>query len=52
MRPLFDKQFDLLPYVVALLDRFAESDLKLSSIFDFARAMPMVIVEEKEGNQA
>ena len=45
MRPLFDKQFDLLPYVVAWLDRFAESDLKLSSIFEFARAMPMVIVE-------
>ena len=35
MKPLFDRKLDLLPCVVAWLERFAESrlDLKLSSIF-------------------
>ena len=47
MRPLFGREFDLLPYVVAWLERFAESrpDLKLSSIFDFLRAMPMKVTD-------
>ncbi|EJK44108.1 hypothetical protein THAOC_37382, partial [Thalassiosira oceanica] len=46
MRPLFGRELGLLPYVVAWLDHFAESrpDLKLSSIFDFVRAMPMKVV--------
>ena len=45
MRPLFKEELDLLPYVVAWLERFAESrlDLKLSTIFAFLRAMPMSI---------
>ncbi|EJK58556.1 hypothetical protein THAOC_21311 [Thalassiosira oceanica] len=49
MRPLFDRELDLLPRVVAWLERFADSrpDLKLSSIFDFVRAMPMKVVGEK-----
>ncbi|EJK67454.1 hypothetical protein THAOC_11507, partial [Thalassiosira oceanica] len=55
MRPLFDRELDLLPCVVAWLERFADSRpvLKLSSIFDFVRAMPMVVVDgiagEKKG---
>ncbi|EJK76262.1 hypothetical protein THAOC_01984, partial [Thalassiosira oceanica] len=48
MRPLFDWEFDLLPYMVTWLDRFAESllDLKLSSIFQFVRAMPVDFVDK------
>ena len=46
MRPLFDRRLDLLPYAVAWLESFAESlDLKLSSIFEFVRAMPMDVVD-------
>ncbi|EJK54169.1 hypothetical protein THAOC_26268 [Thalassiosira oceanica] len=43
MRPFLGMELDLLPGVVAWLNRFAESrpDLKLSSIFEFVRAMPM-----------
>ena len=46
MRPFLDKKLGLLPHVVAWLDLFAESrlDLKLSSIFEFVRAMPMDVV--------
>ncbi|EJK73349.1 hypothetical protein THAOC_05032 [Thalassiosira oceanica] len=46
MRPLFCGKLLLLPHVVAWLERFAESwlDLKLSSIYEFARAMPMEVV--------
>ncbi|EJK55167.1 hypothetical protein THAOC_25128, partial [Thalassiosira oceanica] len=42
MRPLFGRELGLLPYVVAWLEHFAKSrpDLKLSSIFEFVRAMP------------
>ncbi|EJK59403.1 hypothetical protein THAOC_20381 [Thalassiosira oceanica] len=45
MSPLFGSELDLLPRVVAWLDRFAKSrpDLKLSSIFEFVRAMPMKV---------
>ena len=47
MRPLFSRGLDLLPYVVAWLERFAESriDLKLQSIYQFMRAMPMKVVD-------
>ena len=47
MKPLFDRQLDLLPRVVTWLDRFAVSrlNLKLSSIHEFVRAMPMEVVE-------
>ena len=50
MRPLFDKKLGLLPHVVAWLDLFAEArlDRKLSSIFEFARAMPMDFVNGKQ----
>lgn len=43
MKPLVDWKLALLPHVVAWLERFAESrlDLKLSSICEFVRAMPM-----------
>ncbi|EJK52483.1 hypothetical protein THAOC_28230 [Thalassiosira oceanica] len=39
MRPFFGMGLDLLPHVVAWLERFAESrpDLKLTSIFEFVR---------------
>ncbi|EJK48926.1 hypothetical protein THAOC_32239, partial [Thalassiosira oceanica] len=45
MRPLFGRELDMLPYVVAWLERFAKSrpDLKLSSIYEFMRAMPMKV---------
>ncbi|EJK61744.1 hypothetical protein THAOC_17714, partial [Thalassiosira oceanica] len=45
MRPLFGRELGLLPYLVAWLDHFAKSrpDLKLSSIFEFFRAMPMKV---------
>ncbi|EJK51032.1 hypothetical protein THAOC_29836 [Thalassiosira oceanica] len=47
MRPLFGRGLGLLPYVVAWLDHFAKSrpDLKLSSIFEFVRAMPMKVTD-------
>ncbi|EJK59796.1 hypothetical protein THAOC_19940, partial [Thalassiosira oceanica] len=47
MRPLFGRELGLLPYVVAWLDHFAKSrpDLKLSSIFEFVRAMPMKVTD-------
>ena len=57
MRPFFDGKLVLLPRVVAWLDCFAESrlDLKLSSIYEFARAMPMEVVDgamsEKRGEK-
>ncbi|EJK51124.1 hypothetical protein THAOC_29736 [Thalassiosira oceanica] len=45
MRPLFGRELGLLPYVITWLDHFAKSrpDLKLSSIFEFVRAMPMKV---------
>ncbi|EJK76475.1 hypothetical protein THAOC_01760 [Thalassiosira oceanica] len=45
MRPLFGMELGLLPYVVAWLDHFAKSrpDLKLSSVFEFVRAMPVKV---------
>ena len=53
MKPLFGRNLDMLPNLVAWLDRFAENrlDLKLSSIFDFARAMPMEVVEGFSGEK-
>ncbi|EJK48968.1 hypothetical protein THAOC_32196 [Thalassiosira oceanica] len=47
MRPLFGRELALLPYVVAWLEHFAKSrpDLKLSSIFEFVRAMPMKVAD-------
>ena len=47
MRPFFDGKLVLLPYVIAWLDCFAKSrlDHKLSSIYEFARAMPMEFVD-------
>ncbi|EJK77914.1 hypothetical protein THAOC_00223 [Thalassiosira oceanica] len=47
MRPLFGMELGLLPYVVAWLDHYAKSrpDLKLSSIFEFVRAMPMKVTD-------
>ncbi|EJK51781.1 hypothetical protein THAOC_29019, partial [Thalassiosira oceanica] len=47
MRPLFGRELGLLPYVVAWLEHFAESrpDLKLSSIFELVRAMPMKVTD-------
>ena len=46
LKPLFDRKLDLLPHVVAWLERFADTrlDLKLMSIFDFVRSMPMEVV--------
>ena len=51
MRPLFGWEFGLLPYVVAWLERFAESrlDLKLSSMYAFVRAMPMKVADRVMG---
>ena len=57
MKPLFGRKLDLLPYVVAWIDRFAHfrPNLKLSSIFEFVRAMPMNVVDgiagEKKGKK-
>ena len=57
MEPFFDRKLDLLPHVVAWLERFAEPrlDLKLSSIFEFVRSMPMEVVDgvagKKKGNK-
>ena len=47
MKPLFGMKLDLLPNVVAWIERFAESrlDLKLSSFYQFVRAMPMNVVD-------
>ncbi|EJK48740.1 hypothetical protein THAOC_32439 [Thalassiosira oceanica] len=47
MRPLFGRELGLLPYMVAWLEHFAKSRLhfKLSSIFEFVRAMPMKVVD-------
>ena len=47
MQPLFGMKLDLLPHVVAWVERFAESrlDLKLSSFYQFVRAMPMDLVD-------
>ncbi|EJK69901.1 hypothetical protein THAOC_08801 [Thalassiosira oceanica] len=47
MRPLFGRELGLLPHVVAWLEHFAKSrlDLKLSSIFEFVRAMPMKVAD-------
>ncbi|EJK58487.1 hypothetical protein THAOC_21382 [Thalassiosira oceanica] len=47
MRPFFGMELDLLPYVVAWLERFAESrpELKLSSIYEFVRAMPTKVTK-------
>ncbi|EJK57279.1 hypothetical protein THAOC_22695, partial [Thalassiosira oceanica] len=48
MRPLFGMELGLLPYVVTWLEHFAKSrpDLKLSSIFEFVRAMPMKVTTD------
>jgi len=75
MKPLFDRQLDLLPYVIRWLYRFTEyhpdpeldpelssiidkyiaraprADLKLSSIFEFVRAMPMEVVNGVAGRK-
>jgi len=53
MKPLFDRKLDLLPHVVAWLERFAESrlDHKLSTIYEFARAMPMDVVNGLVGKK-
>ncbi|EJK58732.1 hypothetical protein THAOC_21117 [Thalassiosira oceanica] len=47
IRPFFGMGLDLLPHVVAWLERFAESrpDLKLTSIFEFVRVMPMKVTD-------
>ena len=51
MRPLFGWEFGLLPYVIAWLEFFADSrlDLKVSSIFEFVRAMPMKVTDRLGG---
>ncbi|EJK50793.1 hypothetical protein THAOC_30106 [Thalassiosira oceanica] len=51
MTPFFEQELDLLPYVVAWLERFAESrpDLKLCSIFEFVRATPMKVTNMVAG---
>ena len=53
MRPLFSWRLDLLPHVVVWLERFAgpRRDLKLTSIFDFVRAMPMDVIEAVAGKK-
>ena len=53
MKPLFGMKLDLLPRVVAWLERFAESrlDHKLSSIYQFARAMPMDVIDGLMGKK-
>ncbi|EJK48051.1 hypothetical protein THAOC_33184 [Thalassiosira oceanica] len=52
MKTLFGRELGLLPYVVAWLDHFAKSrpGLKLSSIFEFVRAMPMKVTNWVVGN--
>ena len=51
MRPLLSRDLDLLPYVVAWLERFAESrlDLKLSSFYEFVRAIPLKVIDRLVG---
>ena len=51
MRPLFDRKLVLLPHVVAWLKCFAELrlGLKLSSIYEFVRAMPMDVADGVAG---
>ncbi|EJK74425.1 hypothetical protein THAOC_03898 [Thalassiosira oceanica] len=51
MRPFFGMELHLLPYVVAWLERFAESrpEIKMSSIYEFVRAMPMKVADRMEG---
>ena len=53
MKPLLDRELDLLPHVVAWLERYAETrlDLKLSSIFEFVRAMPQEVVDMVAGKK-
>ena len=53
MKPLFDRKLDLLPHVLAWIECFAESrlDLKLPSVFDFVRAMPMEVVSGVAGKK-
>ena len=51
MRPLFGWGFGLLPYVIAWLERFAKSriKLKLSALYEFVRAMPMKVTNRVAG---
>ena len=53
MRPFFSVELNLLPCVITWLERFAETrlDLKLSSMFEFVRAMPMNVVERVAGKK-
>ena len=53
MKPLFNRRLDLLPHVVAWLERFAGSrlDHKLSSIYEFVRAMPQEAVDGVAGKK-
>ena len=56
MRSLFDRKLVLLPHVVAWLECFAEYRLnfkllKLSSIYEFVRAMPMEVVDGVAGKK-
>ena len=53
MKPLFGRKLDLLPYVVARLDPFVQyhPHTKLSSIFEFMRAMPMEVVNRVAGEK-
>ena len=53
MEPLFDRELKLLPHVVAWLERFAGSrlDHKLSSIYEFVRAMPQEAVDGVAGKK-
>jgi len=53
MKPLMDRELDLLPHVVAWLERYAETrlELKLSSIFEFVRAMPQEVVDMVAGKK-
>ena len=53
MRPLFGREMGLLPYVIAWLERFAESrlDLKLSVLYEFVREMPMKVTAKVVGKK-
>lgn len=53
MKPLFNMELDLLPLVITWLEHFAEShlDLKLSSLFEFVRAMPMNVIKRVAGKK-
>lgn len=50
MRPLFDLELDLLPYVISWQGHYAEYclRLKLSLIFQFVQAMPMNVIERRD----